>query len=348
MERKRLNQMNTASSTKFGLIGCGDMGSVRAAAIGDAGLQLTAVSDVDPKRLNGVASRSKAQAEVDWRTLVNRTDVDAVIVSTPPNLHAEMCIEALRAGKHVLCEKPLARSPEECRKIIDVAEKSGKFLATGFNYRFLASFEMARHWLQTGVIGRVSYIKSYAGYSARDHHQQWLHDVQITGGGALRDNGIHLIDLTRLFLGEVTEVNGFATNGIWKFKDCEDDGFLTMRNPDGAIASLHASWTEFRRYRFIIEIFGTLGVIRVSCFPMFADLIQVPSNGEASKKKTYYFPYLNVMEHLRSYRWIVKNSVIKELTAFSAATHNERTYIATGYDGLRAIEIAAAATNKLE
>ena len=104
--------------------------------------------------------------EREWRNLLRRDEVDAVIVSTPPSLHAEMCIEALESGKHVLCEKPLARTPDECKSIFKAAEKSGRFLATGFNYRFYPSVHKARALLDAGVIGELNHIRSYSGYSA--------------------------------------------------------------------------------------------------------------------------------------------------------------------------------------
>jgi predicted dehydrogenase len=334
---------------KTGLIGCGDMGSLRAKAISmSSSMTLAAVSDLDSAQAVRIANQTGAAIEKDWHSLLSRADLDSVIISTPPNLHAEMCIEALRHGKHVLCEKPLARTADECRKIVDAAEESGMFLATGFNYRFYPSFETARSWLRDGKIGRLNHIRAYTGYSATAHNQPWVHDAAITGGGALRDNGIHLIDLTRFFMGEITEVSGLASNKIWKFKDCEDNGFLLMRNPDGAIANLHASWTEWKKFRFSIEIYGSQGCIRATCFPQYAELLETAENGVQRHRERNYFIYQNTMEHLKSYRWIVIQSLARELEAFEAATRKERTFVGTGFDGLRAVEIASSACNKLE
>jgi predicted dehydrogenase len=258
-----------------------------------------------------------------------------------------MCIDALKAGKHVLCEKPLGRSSAECRKIVDAADEADRFLATGFNFRFYPSFEKAYSWLKDGSIGRLNHIRSYAGYSAKDHNQAWIHDRSVTGGGALHDNGIHLIDLTRYFLGEVVDVTGFASNSVWKFDGCEDNGFLVMKSPSGAVATLHASWTEWKGYKFLIEIYGDQGCIRASCFPMFAELIANGSSSSKAKRKREMFPYINLMEHLRTYRWIVLDSLKKELRSFAAAIRKETSAIATGTDGLRAVEIAAAGSSKL-
>ena len=259
---------------RFGLIGCGAIGELRAQALVEGRThQLVAVNDLDNARVQALSERFSCQTEEDWRSLVQRKDIDAVIVSTPPSLHAEMTIEALRNQKHVLCEKPLARNVEECQAMTDAAKQYDRHLATGFNYRFYPSMLKAREVLDAGTIGELNHIRSYAGYTAKDHHQAWLHDVNAMGGGALRDNGIHLLDLTRYFLGEVVEVKGFASNAAWKFPSCEDNGFLLLKNANGVIASLQASWTEWRGYQFFVELYGTLGCIRAWCFPIMTQVI---------------------------------------------------------------------------
>ncbi len=333
---------------RFGLIGCGEIGQLRAAALTRASsLQLVAVNDLERERAEAVTSRYGGTPVRDWRDLLAREDVDAVIVSTPPSLHSMMCVAALTSGKHVLCEKPLARTPEECRTILEAAEQGGRFLATGFNYRFYPSIRKARSLLDAGVIGQLDHIRSYSGYSATDHNHPWLHDAEMMGGGALRDNGIHLIDLTRYFLGEVAEVKGFASDSVWHFPGCEDNGFALLRSPAGKIASLQASWTEWRGYRCLIEIYGTLGCIRACCFPMLTQAIWSRERGGRTRRKTYFFPMTHIWEHVRSYRWVVVQSFIQELRDFARAVGGQPTPAATGYDGLRAVEIAHAVCQPL-
>jgi predicted dehydrogenase len=257
--------MEEGDKMNYGLIGCGGIGWLRAQALQQIkGDYLLTVHDLDESRAYALASRYGSSVESSWGNLIKRDDVEAVIVSTPPSLHAEMAITALEAGKHVLCEKPLARTPEECRQILEAAEKSGTFLATGFNYRFYPSILKARDLFDAGLIGELDYIRSYSGYTAADHDHDWLHDYNVMGGGALRDNGIHLIDLTTYFLGDVEEVKGVASNAVWGFQGCEDNGFVLMRNTAGNIASLQASWTEWQGYKFLIEIYGTRGCILLS------------------------------------------------------------------------------------
>lgn len=333
---------------RVGLIGCGDIGQLRAAAVsGTNSLRLIAASDVDTDRAAAAVSRYGGTVDSDWRTLVQRENVDAVIVSTPPSLHTEMCIEALNSGKHVLCEKPLARNPKECQMILEVAQQSGRFLATGFNYRFYPSIRKAWELLDAGMIGDLDHIRGYAGYSAADHGQLWVHDVNVVGGGALFDNGIHLIDLTCYFLGEVAEVKGFSSNKVWGFQGCEDNGFALLRSQTGKIASVHASWTEWRRYKFLLEIYGTRGCILASCFPMRTQVVLTEHGNGSKYRKTHFFLKSFLMEHLRSYRWVVEQSLAQELAAFHRSIQGETTQIATGYDGMRAGDIAHSVSHHL-
>ncbi len=328
---------------RYGLIGCGGIGALRAQALGLAqGVGLAAVCDADPARARALAGKHGAAVEADWRRLVERKDIDAVIVSTPPHLHAEMAIRALHAGKHVLSEKPLARDAEEARAMVAAAESSRSHLATGFNYRFYPSVVKARELMASGIIGELDHIRSYAGYSARDHNPEWVHDAEVMGGGALRDNGIHLIDLTRVFLGDVAEVKGFATDHVWGFDGCEDNGFALLKNDHGRVASLHASWNEWLGYRLLVEVYGTLGVIRTWCFPMRTQVTW--SRERAGKMHTRTDRFLGTMlqEHLKSYRWLVVQSFITEIAEFGRAVRGERSVSATGLDGLRALEVAAA------
>ncbi|MDP9177005.1 MAG: Gfo/Idh/MocA family oxidoreductase [Gemmatimonadota bacterium] len=326
-----------ADAMSFGLIGCGDIGQLRARAVAKASHRLTAVSDVDGRKMAQAARHGAAQF-ADWREMVERLDVDAVIVSTPPILHAELTVGALHAGKHVLCEKPLARDPAECHKMLDAATETGRVLATGFNYRFYPSFRLAREWLHAGRIGDLSHIRSYGGYSV--HDQPKVYEAEVVGGGALHDIGIHLMDLTRWFLGEVESVQGLATGSVWNLPGCEDNAFVLLRGAAGRVATLHASWTEWGRYQFMIELVGRSGRIRASCFPMFVELLSSDRPGGQVTRTVERFPLVFLGEHLRSYRWVVVKSFVQELDAFARLVRGEASDIATGPDGARAVEIA--------
>lgn len=336
-------------SLRYALLGCGDIGILRAAALARTpGAHLTVACDVDPSKARAAAARAGAAAVTgDWRAAVTRPDVDAVIVSTPPRLHLEMCVAAFEAGKDVLCEKPLARSPEECRAIVAAAERAGRRVATGFNYRFYPSFARARELLDSGIVGDLDHVRAYGGYSATSHNQPWVHDAGTVGGGALRDIGIHLIDLTRDFLGDVAEVTGAASGGIWRYPGCEDNGVAVLRSAAGRIATVQASWTEWRRYQFRIELVGPRGCIEATCFPMMTRVTWSAERAGPTRRTTDWFPRTLLGEKLGTYRWVVVESFIREFEAFAAWRAGRPSRIATGEDGARAVEIAAAASRGL-
>jgi predicted dehydrogenase len=320
------------------------VGALREAAITRLpSVRLVAVSDVDRTRAATLAGRCDARIEPDWRCLIYRTDIDSVIVATPPPLHVEMCVEALTAGKHVLCEKPLAPTPDESRKILDAAIASGQVLATGFNYRFYPAIKEARVILDSGRIGELDHIRSYAGHpGGTEFTHPWVHDASVMGGGTLMDNGIHIIDLTQHFLGGVAEVKGFSSGDVWDFPGCEDNGFALLRSPAGKVATLQASWTEWRGYRFAIDIYGTRGCVRASYPPMLTMATWRDGRTGRLRRRIYAFPLFQVIERLRSFRWTVILSFTEELREFEKAVKGERTANALGWDGYMAVQIAHA------
>jgi predicted dehydrogenase len=328
---------------RIALIGCGDIGRLRAAAlVRSPGFELSLVSDNDRGRAETLATRHGVRFDLDWRNVI-AADVDAVVVSTPPPLHVQLCVEALQHGKHVLCEKPLARNAQECRQILEAARGAGCQLATGFNYRFYPAVKVVRETIRSGLIGELDHIRSYAGHpGGQEFTHPWVHDVNVMGGGALLDNGIHIIDLTHHFLGEVAEVKGFRTGNVWRFEGCEDNGFALLKNRAGKIATLQASWSEWRGYRFWIEVFGTRGCVRASYPPMFAQVTWRESEETKVRRKNFFFPGFQIAERIRSFEWTIIKSFIEEFAAFAQTIAGKRTEGASGYDGLRAVQIAHA------
>ncbi len=335
--------MNTVpASLRFGLIGCGDIGRLRAEALRRAGLPLTVVCDTDSARAAKVGAGAAVVA--DWRELIGRNDVDAVIVSTPPSLHRDMCVDAAAAGKHVLCEKPLALDSREGHEIVAAAERGGIRVATGFNYRFYPSFSLAKRWLADGRIGTLDHVRSYGGYSAVSHNQPWVHEAGTAGGGALRDIGIHLIDLTCDFIGPVTDVVGMKTASVWKYPGCEDNGFALLRAESGVVASVQASWTEWRKYRFSIELYGSHGFIQATCFPMAAEIRWASEVSGPQQRQTERFLGTLINEKVYSYRRIVVDSFVEEHAAFIQYVQGKPSRVATALDGARSLEVVEMAT----
>jgi predicted dehydrogenase len=209
-----------------------------------------------------LAHEAQADVTADWSAAVERRDVDAVLVCTPPDMHAEIAITALRAGKHVLCEKPLARSSEEGQRMVDEARAAGRVLWCGFNHRYHPAVRQVRAWLDGGEVGEAMYIRARYGIAGRPGYEhEWRADPAHVGGGQLMEQGIHLVDLARWFLGDFATAQGSVGRYFWKAQPFEDNAFAILRKADGRVAMLHSSLTEWRNL-FSFELFGTDGYAR--------------------------------------------------------------------------------------
>src|SRR5581483_11682776 len=212
-------------AARIGLIGAGVLGRLRAQALLRVpALELRAVADADETRLAAVAGPPGIARATDYRRMLEAAEIDAVIVSTPTHLHEEMVLAALDAGRHVLCEKPLANGVASCRRIVDRAAAAGKILAVGFNHRYFRSVRYLKSIVDSGTIGELDHLRVFGGHEGLGQLRgEWMYRSEYSGGGAMMDIGIHLTDLVRHLAGEVVEVYGTATNRIWKIDGSEDN-----------------------------------------------------------------------------------------------------------------------------
>ena len=198
------------------------------------------------------------------------------------------------------------------------------------------------------VVDGVMYVTSawsiVHAIDARTGRALWVHDPKVMGGGALMDNGTHVADLTLHFLGKTTETAGFTGNRIWNFGGSEDNGYVLMRTAEGRVGMLHASWSEWRGYRFHLDITGTGGTIRVWYPPMMTVLWKKPEGAAKSgRRQIFLFPMMQIKERLKSYRWTVEESFIAEHLDYMERVAGRPGAGATGEDGLHAVELAYAA-----
>jgi predicted dehydrogenase len=247
---------------RVAIIGCGLIGQKRAKALG-ADVKLVAVADVNHQRAQQLASQySGCEVEPGWRSCVARADVEVVIVSTVNDALAPVTLVAVQHGKHVLVEKPAARHVEELRPSLQAAQQAGVIVKVGFNHRFHPAFQKARALCDSGELGPLLYIRARYGHGGRiGYDREWRADPAIAGGGELLDQGVHLIDLSRWFLGDFTEIQGHIETYFWKMP-VEDNGFLALRTARGQMAWLHASCTEWKNL-FSFELFGRDGKLQI-------------------------------------------------------------------------------------
>lgn len=167
---------------------------------------MAAVAGRDDAAVTAAAAKlGWSSAETDWRTLVSRDDIDLVDICTPGDTHAEIAIAALEAGKHVLCEKPLANSVEEAEAMVRAAERAPGLAMVGFTYRRVPAIQLARTLVADGRIGTVRHVRAqYLQDWIADAEAplSWRLDKQKAGSGALGDIGAHIVDLAQFVTGE--------------------------------------------------------------------------------------------------------------------------------------------------
>ncbi len=244
------------------IVGCGLIGQKRMRSLG-SGRRLVAAADVIAERAEALASQSfGAIATTDWPEAVNRTDVDAVVVATTNRWLAPVALAAIQAGKHVLIEKPAARCSAELQPLLDAAEAARVCVQVGFNHRYHPAFVKAREIVDSGALGPIMFVRGRYGHGGRiGYEKEWRAIPEISGGGELLDQGVHLIDLAGCFLGPFTRVEGFSHTYFWDMP-VEDNGFLLLRTAENQAAFLHASCTEWKNL-FSFEIYGRAGKLHI-------------------------------------------------------------------------------------
>jgi predicted dehydrogenase len=256
--------MSAGQPLGVAVIGTGLMGARRAQLAAKAtGSRLVIVADAIPERAEGLANELGCQASGDWHAAVAHPEVDLVVVSAFHNTLATISREALENGKHVLCEKPGALTSGEARELRSAAERHGWQLRIGFNYRFLPGLHRAAEIAAAGGIGEVITIRSELGHGARpNYEEEWKASAALAGGGAALDPGVHVIDLSRWFMGEITRAQGVTRTYCWNIAPLDDNAFMLLETADGKTASLHTSLTQWKN-RFRFDVIGQNGFLTV-------------------------------------------------------------------------------------
>jgi predicted dehydrogenase len=240
--------------------------------------EVKAIADLSQNALDRVPDPgTPLQRFTDWRKLVEQPDLDIVDICTPNRTHTAIAVAALAAGKHVLCEKPLATTPAEVRSMIDTANRANRLLMAAQHYRFDPASQQMKALIDAGMLGHISYIRA-----------QWLRrrllpprptfiEQRLSGGGAVLDIGVHVLDLAYWFLGapEPVSVTAFTAaklalredlSSLWgdwdrqRF-DVEDFGAGFVRFASGSVLTLEVSWLAFQPERELIRLqcFGERG-----------------------------------------------------------------------------------------
>jgi predicted dehydrogenase len=321
------------------VVGVGFLGARRAAAVSAARhTRLIAVCDRDEDRAHAIAQHLGVLDSNDYAEAVANPDVDAVAVATPHADHVHQVRLALQAGKHVLCEKPLAIDPSQARELATLADERGLRLATGLNHRFYPPVRDALSLVASRVLGRVEIVNAVIGHNAtRDFLTSWHTDVTRSGGGTLIDNGPHACDLIRSFLGEVT-----AASGVLEFPSdaagtCEVEAFAHFVGREGGTAELRSSWILENGY-LTIDVLGTSGRLRIETAPWRLSVRL--SNGRQIQKR---YVADRLRERFFQLRYGCERSLVWEVDEFAGSVgSSQQRRGASGWDGCRATDMIAA------
>lgn len=249
-------------SIRIGIVGAGLIGTKRADAIRNTERgTLVAFADVDRARAKALGEKYGVESAGEWKKFVTRKDLDAIVVAVPNVFAAPIVLAALKAGKHVLCEKPFGVTVGESKAMLAAAKKKRRVMKVGFNHRFHEGVAKAHEMAESGAIGKILFIRARYGHGGRKGmEKEWRFDKKISGGGELLDQGVHVVDLARWFAGEFKEVYGLAQTKFWKTK-VDDNAFALMTN-DRVTASFHVSATNWKNI-FSFEVFGEKGYLQI-------------------------------------------------------------------------------------
>ncbi len=322
----------------LGLIGAGGMGSKWARAVsGVRSVRLFVVADKDIAKAESLASIYKnCQAVSDWKAILKHPRISAVIIATPHKFLAPISRSAMLAKKHVLCEKPGGVNVEEIAAARAAAKKSGVRYMIGFNHRYHPGFLKAKDLVDRGRIGDILFVRARYGFGGRPgYDKEWRFNKRLSGGGELIDQGVHMIDLARWFLGGFSEAIGFTPNLFWKNKSgLEDNGFVLLQTPAGKVATIHVSLTQWK-WMHSFEIMGSAGYLIIEGLDTRYGGPERLIIGKRS-----FTPGQSPRERLIKFNQeTAEDSLKRELIEFVSAIKTRRQPLTTGTDAYEALKI---------
>ncbi|MDR3318087.1 MAG: Gfo/Idh/MocA family oxidoreductase [Clostridiales bacterium] len=269
---------------RFGIIGCGVIAPYHARAIEKASdAALVAVCDIIKDKAAAFSQKfGNPRIYQNYKKLLSDSDVDAVCICTPSGMHGKMCIDAAKAGKHILCEKPMEITKAKLDKVIAEVEKTGVKMACVFQRRMQANPMRVKAALERGEFGKVLFADAYLKYYRSPEYYKsadWRATWELDGGGALMNQGVHGIDLISWFMGGVDSVFGIARTQTHDI-EVEDVAVAAVKYKNGAIGVIEGSTCAYPAQDTRFEIHCEKGTIVFSD----AGIIQWARMGEPEEK----------------------------------------------------------------
>lgn len=260
-----------------GIIGCGKIAQYRHIPeyLANKNTKIAGYFDLNKKRAENLAEEFGGKAYDSYQDLLANEDINAVSVCTTNFTHAEITIAALKAGKHVLCEKPMATTLEDCQSMVDTAQDEGRFLIIGHNQRLAKSHVRAKELLANGLIGEILSFRTTFGHPGPETWSidpgldTWFFKKDLAAMGVMADLGIHKTDLIHYLTGQrivettarLHTLNKRDKEG--KLISVDDNAFCIYRLEGGAVGTMHVSWTFYGPEDNSTIIYGTKGIMRI-------------------------------------------------------------------------------------
>jgi myo-inositol 2-dehydrogenase / D-chiro-inositol 1-dehydrogenase len=330
--------MSKNGKVKVGIIGSQFAADLHASAFQKSAADAEVVAVASPSPGNAAALARKhtiPNVFVDYREMLKESDIELVTIAAPNHLHPQMAIDCARAGKHIVCEKPLAVTIEDGEEMVDEAARHGVLLLYAEELLFAPKYVRARQMADAGAFGKVHLIKQTEMHSGP--HSSWFWDVDRSGGGAFMDLGCHGIAFCHWFLGRpaiksvycqmATSVHGEKTRG-------EDNSLCILEFANGAVGLVENSWSRPGGMDDRIEVYGDAGqtyanLLMGNALPTYSEKGYGYAVEKAPDTKGWSFP---VFEELWNYGFP------QEMTHFARCVRGKEEPQATGKDGLTVME----------
>ncbi len=254
--------MIATNKTRFGLVGAGGIAQAYAQAFRETNLaQLVAIADVRTEAAEAIAQTVHGKAYSNHRDMIDAHELDAVIVCTPPVSHPDICCDLAEQGINVLCEKPLAITSADARRMFETAELNGVKLTMASKFRYAEDVVRAKALVSSGILGDIILFENV--FTSRvDMSNRWNSKPAISGGGVLIDNGTHSIDIMRYLFGPVAELQVVEGRRVQNL-EVEDTVRMFVKTTGGVMGNIDLSWSMNKEQPAFLSIYGSQGTVLV-------------------------------------------------------------------------------------
>ena len=328
------------SRIRIGLIGCGSIATKHVAKYLRLKDTFEIVATCDVRESSAKATAEKAQAETfyqDYHQLLARRDIEAVDIMLPHYLNEEAAIAAAKAEKHVLVEKPIARTLEAADRMIEAADSAGVTFMVAENECYDPHHEKVKELLDEGVIGNILSARAdHQGFMGKDP-AHWLYSAEKTGGGAVITSGIHRVHVLRWLVGEISRVCCFKANKMVPMEG-EDTAFIILEFENGALGELAVIWINkaasidsFDPWYESLYLYGEKGVIH-----------NIGGLHVYSEKDARFASGFKKVSFGKTFRELWEESIERELQHFAHCILNHQVPLTSGEECKRSLEVVLA------